>query len=165
MDIGMFVRTTAVAALCAVAGGCATADDATMRTGDGAGDAEARESRAAELASGTPLETSGAARTAATGSPTGSVPVATSDAASAAAARSAGTSTRTSSADAAAGRARGQACLECHEPKEEFANQSATQLATSIRAIVAGKVKHKRALKLQDAEIDAVAAFLVSQAK
>jgi Cytochrome c553 len=64
------------------------------------------------------------------------------------------------SADAAAGKAKFAAvCAECHEAAD-FEGQSAAKLTEQIKGIVAGTTKHKKALKLSDAEIADLAAFM-----
>jgi len=66
------------------------------------------------------------------------------------------------SADAAAGKAKfTAACAECHEANE-FEGESAAALTETLKAIVAGKQKHKNALKLSDAEIADLAAFMAA---
>lgn len=66
------------------------------------------------------------------------------------------------SADAAAGKAKFTAmCAECHEAAD-FEGQSAADLTASIKKIVAGTTKHKKALKLTDAEIADLAAFIAA---
>jgi mono/diheme cytochrome c family protein len=64
------------------------------------------------------------------------------------------------SADAAAGKAKfTAACAECHEVGD-FAGEPVAKLTESIKAIVAGTQKHKKALKLSDAEIADLAAYM-----
>ncbi|HEX9208293.1 MAG TPA: c-type cytochrome [Steroidobacteraceae bacterium] len=64
------------------------------------------------------------------------------------------------SADAAAGKAKfTAACAECHEVGD-FEGEAAAKLTESIKAIVAGTQKHKKALKLSDAEIADLAAYM-----
>jgi len=66
------------------------------------------------------------------------------------------------SADAAAGKAKfTAACAECHEVAD-FEGESAAALTESLKAIVAGKQKHKNALKLSDAEIADLAAYMAA---
>jgi mono/diheme cytochrome c family protein len=66
------------------------------------------------------------------------------------------------SADAAAGKAKfTAACAECHEVAD-FEGESAAALTETIKAIVAGKQKHKNALKLSDAEIADLAAYMAA---
>jgi mono/diheme cytochrome c family protein len=66
------------------------------------------------------------------------------------------------SADAAAGKARFEAaCAECHEAAD-FAGEDAKALADSIKKIAAGQMKHKSAIKLSDAEIADVAAYMAA---
>ena len=64
------------------------------------------------------------------------------------------------SADAAAGKAKFAAtCADCHEAGD-FAGTPAADLTATLKKIVAGQQKHKSALKLTDAEIADVAAFM-----
>ena len=64
------------------------------------------------------------------------------------------------SADAAAGKAKFEAvCAECHEAGD-FAGEDAAALGATLKKIVAGQQKHKTALKLSDAEIADLAAFM-----
>jgi mono/diheme cytochrome c family protein len=65
-------------------------------------------------------------------------------------------------ADAAAGKAKftGE-CAECHEVGD-FAGQDAKALTDTIKKIVAGSQKHKKALKLSDAEIADLAAYMAA---
>ena len=66
------------------------------------------------------------------------------------------------SADAAAGKAKfTAACAECHEVAD-FEGESAAALTETIKGIVAGKQKHKNALKLSDAEIADLAAYMAA---
>jgi mono/diheme cytochrome c family protein len=66
------------------------------------------------------------------------------------------------SADAAAGKAKFAAtCAECHEAAD-FEGESAAALSDSIKKIVAGTQKHKEALKLTDAEIADLAAYMAA---
>jgi mono/diheme cytochrome c family protein len=63
-------------------------------------------------------------------------------------------------ADAAAGKAKFTAvCSECHEVAD-FAGEDAKALTDSMKKIVAGQTKHKKALKLTDAEIADLAAYM-----
>jgi mono/diheme cytochrome c family protein len=56
-------------------------------------------------------------------------------------------------------------CAECHEV-DEMTDQSAADLETKIKSIVAGTVKHKKKkLTLTDAEAKAMAQFLASGGK
>ncbi len=65
-------------------------------------------------------------------------------------------------ADAAAGKAKfTAACAECHEVAD-FQGQAASDVADTLKQIVAGKAKHKPALKLTDAEIAALAAYMAA---
>lgn len=63
-------------------------------------------------------------------------------------------------ADVGAGRATAQAkCAQCHEA-DDWEGESAASLASLIRDIVAGKVKHSRTkLDLTPAEIENIAAY------
>lgn len=66
------------------------------------------------------------------------------------------------SADAAAGKAKFAAdCAECHEAAD-FAGEDAAALSATLKKIVAGQMKHKNALKLTDAEIADVAAYMAA---
>ncbi|HEX5650093.1 MAG TPA: c-type cytochrome [Steroidobacteraceae bacterium] len=66
------------------------------------------------------------------------------------------------SADAAAGKAKFTAdCAECHEVGD-FAGEDAAALSATLKKIVAGQQKHKSALKLTDAEIADVAAYMAA---
>jgi cytochrome c553 len=66
------------------------------------------------------------------------------------------------SADAAAGKAKFEAaCAECHEVAD-FEGEGAAALTETLKAIVAGKQKHKNALKLSDAEIADLAAYMAA---
>jgi cytochrome c553 len=66
------------------------------------------------------------------------------------------------SADAAAGKAKfTAACAECHEVAD-FEGQSAAALTDSLKKIVAGTQKHKKALKLTDAEVADLAAYMAA---
>jgi mono/diheme cytochrome c family protein len=68
-------------------------------------------------------------------------------------------------ADAAAGKATFEAtCAECHEAAD-FEGEDAAAMTDSIKKIVAGTTKHKKALKLTDQEAADVAAFMVSGGK
>jgi mono/diheme cytochrome c family protein len=69
------------------------------------------------------------------------------------------------SADAAAGKAKFAAdCAECHEAAD-FAGEDAKALADSLKKMAAGQMKHKTAIKLSDAEIADVAAYMASGGK
>ena len=71
----------------------------------------------------------------------------------------------TAYADAAAGKATFEkVCAECHEAGD-FDGEDAQEVATSIKGIVGGTVKHKKALKLTDQEISDVAAFMAAGGK
>ena len=66
------------------------------------------------------------------------------------------------SADAAAGKAKFTAtCAECHEAGD-FAGEDAKALGDTMKKIVAGQAKHKVALKLSDAEIADLAAYMAA---
>jgi mono/diheme cytochrome c family protein len=66
------------------------------------------------------------------------------------------------SADAAAGKAKfAAACAECHEAGD-FAGEDAAALTQTMKKIVAGQQKHKQALKLSDAEIADLAAYMAA---
>ena len=68
-------------------------------------------------------------------------------------------------ADAAAGKAKFEAaCAECHEAAD-FEGEDAKALADSIKKIAAGQTKHKAEIKLSDAEIADVAAFMAGGGK
>jgi mono/diheme cytochrome c family protein len=68
----------------------------------------------------------------------------------------------TASADAAAGKAKfTAACAECHEVAD-FEGESAAALTESLKKIVAGTQKHKKALKLTDAEVADLAAYMAA---
>ena len=63
------------------------------------------------------------------------------------------------SADPQAGKALSQAqCSQCHDA-DDWVGESAASLESLIRYIVAGKVKHKTAVRLSDAQIADVAAY------
>jgi mono/diheme cytochrome c family protein len=62
-------------------------------------------------------------------------------------------------ADVNAGRVAAQAkCVQCHEA-DDWQGESAASLASIMRDIVAGKVKHKTKLDLTPAEIENIAAY------
>jgi mono/diheme cytochrome c family protein len=66
------------------------------------------------------------------------------------------------SADAAAGKAKfTAACAECHEVAD-FEGEDAKALTDSLKKIVAGQQKHKEPLKLSDAEIADLAAYMAA---
>ena len=68
-------------------------------------------------------------------------------------------------ADAAAGKATFTGiCAECHEAGD-FEGEDAAALSATIKKIVSGEMKHKKALKLTDAQIADVAAYLASGGK
>jgi mono/diheme cytochrome c family protein len=63
-------------------------------------------------------------------------------------------------ADAAAGKATFTAvCAECHEVAD-FEGEDAAALQGTLKQIVAGTKKHKKALQLTDAQIADVAAYM-----
>jgi mono/diheme cytochrome c family protein len=65
-------------------------------------------------------------------------------------------------ADAAAGKANfTKVCAECHEVAD-FEGESAADVQATIKKIVSGGMKHKKALKLTDAEIADLAAYMTS---
>jgi cytochrome c553 len=64
------------------------------------------------------------------------------------------------SADAAAGKAKFAAdCAECHEAGD-YAGEDVAALTATMKKMVAGQQKHKTALKLSDAEIASLAAYM-----
>jgi mono/diheme cytochrome c family protein len=68
----------------------------------------------------------------------------------------------TALADAAAGKATfTQVCSECHEVAD-FEGEDAAELQATIKKIVGGGMKHKKALKLTDAQIADVAAYMAA---
>ena len=68
-------------------------------------------------------------------------------------------------ADAAAGKATFDSiCAECHEA-EDFAGEDLKAHTATIKEIVAGQKKHKKALKLTDQQVADVAAYMVSGGK
>lgn len=69
------------------------------------------------------------------------------------------------SADAAAGKAKFKAaCSECHEAAD-FEGEDAKGLTDSIKKIVAGQAKHKTPLKLTEAEIADLSAYMATGGK
>lgn len=63
-------------------------------------------------------------------------------------------------ADAAAGKATfTDVCAECHEVAD-FEGENTAEVQGTIKKIVAGTQKHKKALKLTDAQIADVAAYM-----
>ncbi len=65
-------------------------------------------------------------------------------------------------ADAAAGKATFTAtCAECHDVAD-FEGEDAAALRGTLKQIVAGSQKHKKALQLTDAQIADVAAYMTS---
>lgn len=68
-------------------------------------------------------------------------------------------------ADAAAGKATfDKVCAECHEVGD-FDGESAKDISANLKKIVAGQMKHKKALKLTDQEIADVAAYMAAGGK
>ncbi len=68
-------------------------------------------------------------------------------------------------ADAAAGKAKFEAaCADCHEAAD-FEGEDAKALGDTLKKISAGEVKHKGDIKLSDAEIADVAAYMASGGK
>ena len=68
----------------------------------------------------------------------------------------------TASADAAAGKTKfAAACAECHEVAD-FEGESAAALTETMKKIIAGTQKHKQALKLSDAEVAELAAYIAA---
>jgi len=55
-------------------------------------------------------------------------------------------------------------CSECHETAD-FEGEDAAEIAATIKKISAGQMKHKKAIKLTDAEATAMAAFMTSGGK
>jgi len=55
-------------------------------------------------------------------------------------------------------------CSECHETAD-FEGEDATELAATIKKISAGQMKHKKAIKLTDAEATEMAAFMAGGGK
>lgn len=65
-------------------------------------------------------------------------------------------------ADAAAGKATfTEVCSECHEVAD-FEGESAADIQATIKKIVGGTMKHKQAIKLTDAQIADVAAYMAA---
>jgi len=64
--------------------------------------------------------------------------------------------------DAAAGAKKADACLDCHEPAEDFAGQKADDIAASINSVLAGKTKHQKKLTLSETDVSDIAAFFAS---
>ena len=65
--------------------------------------------------------------------------------------------------DAAAGKAKhDEVCSACHE-KGDWAGKDAAALEAQIKDVVSGKTKHKKAIKLTDAEVADVAAYWSSK--
>ena len=55
-------------------------------------------------------------------------------------------------------------CAECHETAD-FEGEDAAELAATIKKISAGQMKHKKAIKLTDAEATAMAAYMAGGGK
>jgi mono/diheme cytochrome c family protein len=55
-------------------------------------------------------------------------------------------------------------CSECHETAD-FEGEDAAELAATIKKISAGQMKHKKAIKLTDAEATEMAAFMAKGGK
>jgi len=55
-------------------------------------------------------------------------------------------------------------CSECHE-SADFEGEDAKELEATIKKISAGQMKHKKAIKLTDAEAAAMAAFMAGGGK
>jgi cytochrome c553 len=64
--------------------------------------------------------------------------------------------------DAAAGEKKATMCMDCHEPSEDFAGQSADEIAGKIKTIVSGQFKHQKKLTLSDADIADIAAYFAA---
>ena len=70
-----------------------------------------------------------------------------------------------SAADVQAGKAKvDKVCSECHQ-SADWKGTSEAELATMIKDVVSGKVKHAKKLQLTDAEIADIAAYWASAAK
>lgn len=68
-------------------------------------------------------------------------------------------------ADTAAGKATFEAsCSSCHE-LPDWKGKSEADMNAMIKDVVDGKVKHKKAIKLEDAEIANISAFVAANAK
>jgi mono/diheme cytochrome c family protein len=68
-------------------------------------------------------------------------------------------------ADAAAGKATFTSiCSECHEVAD-FDGENPKDISATIKEIVAGQKKHKKALKLTDQQIADVAAYMAAGGK
>jgi mono/diheme cytochrome c family protein len=57
-----------------------------------------------------------------------------------------------------------EVCSECHE-SADFEGEDAKEIEATIKKISAGQMKHKKAIKLTDAEAAAMAAFMVGGGK
>jgi mono/diheme cytochrome c family protein len=68
-------------------------------------------------------------------------------------------------ADVAAGKARFNAiCGECHD-SADFESENPQALASTLRRMVSGELKHKKALQLSDQEIADIAAYMSTGGK
>lgn len=68
-------------------------------------------------------------------------------------------------ADAAAGKATFESiCSECHETAD-FEGEPVADVTATVKKIVAGQMKHKKALKLTDQQAADVAAFMTGGGK
>jgi mono/diheme cytochrome c family protein len=68
-------------------------------------------------------------------------------------------------ADAAAGKKTfDEICSECHEAAD-FEGEDAAEVTATVKKIVAGQMKHKKALKLTDEQAADVAAYMASGGK
>ena len=71
----------------------------------------------------------------------------------------------TASADVAAGKARFNAvCGECHD-SADFESEDPQALAATLRRMVSGELRHKKALQLSDQEIADIAAYMSTGGK
>ncbi len=64
--------------------------------------------------------------------------------------------------DAAAGKVKAEACLDCHEPAEDFEGLTADEIAASIKSVTMGQVKHKEKITLSDVDAADIAAYFAS---
>jgi mono/diheme cytochrome c family protein len=55
-------------------------------------------------------------------------------------------------------------CAECHEAGD-FEGEDAAALADTMKKMAAGQMKHKTAIKLSEAEITAIAAYMAKGGK
>jgi cytochrome c553 len=66
--------------------------------------------------------------------------------------------------DPAAGEAKAEACLDCHEPSEDFAGMTAAEIEARINAARAGEFKHKDVIKeVPEEDIPDIAAWFDSE--